>query len=126
MTHQVKKVVQILENRSCPDYLRLVRIKNGREIRLLPVADVFYFKAEDKYTVVQAADREYLIKTPVKELETRLDPETFWRVHRNAIVNIDRVRAVGRSFTNQMVIRFEGLDATVPVSRSHEHLFKTL
>ena len=122
----VRRAVQILENRSAQDYLRLVRIKTGSEIRLLPVADIFYFKAEDKYTVVQAADREYLIKTPIKELETRLDPEVFWRVHRSAIVNIDRVGTVGRSFTNRMVIRFDGVDATVPVSRSREHLFKSL
>ncbi|MCG8641294.1 MAG: LytTR family DNA-binding domain-containing protein [Desulfobacterales bacterium] len=122
----IDKVIQVLENRQDPDYLRLVKVKTGTELRFVPVSEVIYFKAEDKYTVVQNPDHEFLIKTPIKELEERLDPKTFWRVHRNAIVNVDRIKVIKRSFTNQMVIGFDSTDGTIPVSRSYEHLFRQM
>lgn len=120
----LQKVIQVLENRQTPDYLRLIKVKTGSDLRFVPVSEIFYFKAEDKYTVVQTATREFLIKTPIKDLEIRLDPTTFWRVHRGAIVNIDRIEAIKRSFTNQMMIGFDAIEQTIAVSRSYEHLFK--
>lgn len=123
---RVKKVIQVLENRESPDYLRLVKVKTGSELRFVPVSEIVYFKAEDKYTIVQTLDHEYLIKTPIKDLETRLDPKLFWRVHRSAIVNVEKIRAIKRSFTNQMMISFDSIDQTIAVSRAYEHLFKQM
>lgn len=120
----IEKIIQVLENRQAPDYLRLVKVKTGNDLRFVPVSEVIYFKAEDKYTVVQTPGHEFLIKTPIKELEERLDPKTFWRVHRGAIVNVDRIKVIKRSFTNQMMIGFDSTDGTIPVSRSYEHLFR--
>ena len=121
---KMKNIVRILEHRSPPDRLRLIKVKTGSELRFIPVSEVVYFKAEDKYTIVQTQDREFLIKTPIKTLESRLDPDQFWRVHRGAIVNINKILKIKRSFTNQMHIAFAGLSTTIPVSRSFEHLFK--
>ncbi len=121
---KIQKVIQVLENRQTPDYLRLVKVKTGNDLRFVPVSQILYFKAEDKYTIVQTAVHEFLIKTPIKELERVLDPKFFWRVHRSSIVNIDKIYVIKRSFTNQMMVGFEGIDHTIAVSRSFEHLFK--
>ena len=122
----VQKVIQVLENRQSPEYLRLVKVRTGSDLRFIPVSQIIYFKAEDKYTVVQTADHEFLIKTPIKDLEAQLDPNHFWRVHRSAVVNIDQIKVIKRSFTNQMLIGFETIDQTIAVSRSYEHLFKQM
>ena len=122
----IDKVIQVLENRQAPDYLRLIKVKTGTDLRFVPVSEVIYFKAEDKYTIVQTPDHEFLIKIPIKELEEQLDPRTFWRVHRSSIVNIDRIKVIKRSFTNQMMIGFDSIDDTIPVSRSYEHLFRQM
>lgn len=122
----LQKAIQILENRQTPEYLRLVKVKTGSDLRFVPVSQIFYFKAEDKYTVVQTKDHEFLIKSPIKELEKQLDPKAFWRVHRSAIVNIDNIKVIKRSFTNQMLIGFDGIDQAIAVSRSYEHLFKQM
>jgi len=122
----MKKIIQVLENRETPERLRLIKVKTGTELKFVPVSEVVYFKAEDKYTVVQTAQNEFLIKTPIKELENQLDPDQFWRVHRSAIVNIERITKIKRSFTNQMIIAFDLLDKTIPVSRRFEHLFKQM
>jgi len=123
---KMKKVLQVLENKDIPEYLRLIKVKTGSELRFVPVSQVLYFKAEDKYTIVQTAANEFLIKTPIKDLENDLDPKHFWRVHRSAIVNIERIQIIKRSFTNQMMIGFDQTDHTIAVSRSYEHLFKQM
>ena len=50
-------------------------------MRMVPVEDVLFFQAEDKYTKVVTADAEALIKKPIKELFEELDPEAFWQIH---------------------------------------------
>ena len=107
-----------------PEYLNLIKIKSGSSLRFIPVSQIIFFKADDKYTVVQTPENEFLIKTPIKILENRLDPKKFWRVHRSAIVNIERIQIIKRSFTNQMIIGFDKIDHNIAVSRSYEHLFK--
>ncbi len=126
LDQKIKKIIQVMENKKIPEYLRLVKVKVGSELRFIPVSQVVYFKAEDKYTIVQTAENEFLIKTAIKDLENELDPKYFWRVHRKAIVNIERIKTIKRSFTNQMVIGFDHTDHKIPVSRSHEHLFKQM
>ncbi len=123
---KMEKVLQVLENKEIPDYLRLIKVKTGSDLRFVPVSQVLYFKAEDKYTIVQTATNEFLIKTPIKDLENDLDPKHFWRVHRSAIVNIEKIQVIKRSFTNQMIIGFDQTDHTLAVSRSYEHLFKQM
>jgi len=123
---QIQKVIQLIENRDPPDHLNLITVKTGDELQFIPVARVVFFKAEDKYTIVQTASHEYLIKTPIRELADRLDPDRFRRVHRSAIVNMEKIQAIQRSFTNQMVIRFADTDRKIRVSRAYEYLFKAM
>ena len=108
------------------EHWRLIKVKIGSDLRVIPVSQVFFFKAEDKYTRVQTREGAYLIRTPIKELEVRLDPSVFWRVHRSSIVNVDRIKVVKRSLTLQMRIGFDGLEETLAVSRAHEYRFKQM
>jgi DNA-binding LytR/AlgR family response regulator len=123
---KIKKIIQVMENNKAPEYLRLIKVKIGSELRFIPVSQVMYFKAEDKYTIVQTVESEFLIKTPIKDLENELDPKHFWRVHRSAIVNIERIKTIKRSFTNQMIIGFDQTGQKISVSRAYEHLFKQM
>ena len=66
------------------------------------------------------------LKCIIKVLETILDPKQFWRVHRSSIVNIDKIKATKRSFTNQMIVVFHQTEHTIAVSRAYEHLFKQM
>ena len=121
---KMEKIIQVLENRNMPEYLNLIKVRSGSNLRFVPISQIIFFKADDKYTVVQTPENEFLIKTPIKTLENRLDPKKFWRVHRSAIVNIERIQIIKRSFTNQMIIGFDKIDHNIAVSRYYEHLFK--
>ncbi len=123
---KLKKIIQVLENKHTPDYLRLIKVKTGAELRFVPVSEIIYFKSQDNYTIVQTAANEFLINTPIKILETGLDPKQFWRVHRSSIVNSEKIKTIKRSFTNQMIIGFDQIKNTIKISRSYEHLFKQM
>lgn len=76
--------------------LRWITVLQARELRLITVEDICYFRADNKYVSVVTADSEALISTPLKELLARLDPEVFWQIHRGIVVNLHAVRSISR------------------------------
>ncbi len=80
------------------------------------IADVFFFSADRKYTTVRHAGGTDLIEDTLRALEDELAPQ-FVRVHRNALVNSERITAVEREPEGQYVVRLRGIDDRLPVSR---------
>lgn len=85
---------------------------------------MLYFRADDKYTVVQTATREYLIRTPLKELLPQLDPELFWQIHRNTLVNTRAVASARRELTGRVTLALHQRPETLTVSRAYAHRFR--
>jgi len=106
--------------------LRYVRIQQGDGVRLVPVDEVVYFKAQDKYTLVVTQEGESLIRTSIRELAGELDPERFWQIHRGIIVNVASIDRMSRSLTGKGVIRLKGRSDTLTVSNRHMHLFRQM
>lgn len=107
--------------------LKWIRAPHGAGVRLIPVEDICYFEAREKYTTVWTATHEHLIRTPLKDLEAGLDPTVFWRVHRSFLVNVGYIAAVtsaGLSGLRAEIRRPGG--ARVPISRSHARRFKAM
>lgn len=92
----------------------------------IPVGDVLFFHADDKYTVVQTATAEHLIRTPIFELSSQLDPEVFWQVHRSTIINLDHLAGTRRDEASRLFVRVRGHERELPVSRAYVHLFKAM
>ncbi|HWH84431.1 MAG TPA: LytTR family DNA-binding domain-containing protein [Burkholderiaceae bacterium] len=109
-----------------PAPLRYVRASQGELTHQIDVADVLFFRADDKYTCVQTAAGEHLIRTPVAELALQLDPQQFWQVHRSTIVNLRFVAGTRRDELSRLFVRLRGCDAELPVSRAYVHLFKAM
>lgn len=122
----VERLLTSLQQRHEPAYLQFVRVQKGDGIRLIPVEEVYYFKASDKYTLVITKDGESLIRKSIKELVDELDPQRFWRIHRGTIVNVQCVDQVSRSVTGTGVVRLKGRPETLAVSRQYIHLFKQM
>ncbi|MBA1149381.1 response regulator transcription factor [Ectothiorhodospiraceae bacterium WFHF3C12] len=106
--------------------LQWIRASVGESVELVPVDEVRYFTADAKYTSVVTADREYLIRKPIKALEAELDGQRFWRIHRGTIVNAAAVASVSRNFRGRYVIRLKGDGATLTVSRSYAERFRQM
>jgi DNA-binding LytR/AlgR family response regulator len=107
-------------------YLQWIKAQQGTGVRLIPVAEVCYFKATDKYTTVRTRDGETLIRKTIKELEEEIDPEQFWRVHRGTIVNVTAIGHVKRSLAGTCSLTFKDIADHITVSRAYSHLFKQM
>lgn len=106
--------------------LRYLRASSGSDIRMVPVEDVLYFEAADKYVVVTTRDGELLIRTSLRELCGQLDPARFWQVHRGTVVNVDQVESASVSAIGKMTLRLRGHAGALDVSRQYAHLFKQM
>ena len=108
------------------EYLRWVQASVGATLRVIPTTDILFFRAEDKYTRVQAVGFEALIRKPIKELVEELDPTEFWQIHRAIVIRVDAVEQVGRDFRGHQVVKMKGRDEKLEVSRSFSHLFRQM
>lgn len=106
--------------------LSLIRAAVGNQIRMIPVADVLYFEATDKYVNVVTEQGESLIRTSMKELLPQLDTSQFWQIHRSIIVNASCIQAALRDETGKLSVRLHHHDRMLPVSRLFAHLFKQM
>ncbi|HEY1128604.1 MAG TPA: LytTR family DNA-binding domain-containing protein [Roseateles sp.] len=111
---------------AAPTRLRYVRAAQGELMHQVPVGDVLFFHADDKYTVVQTATAEHLIRTPIVELSAQLDPEQFWQVHRSTIINLEHLAGTRRDEASRLFVRVRGHERELPVSRAYVHLFKAM
>jgi DNA-binding LytR/AlgR family response regulator len=108
------------------DYMRWVQASVGASLRMIPTGDILFFRAEDKYTRVQTAGFEALIRKPIKELIDALDPNEFWQIHRATVVRVDAIAQVSRNFRGNQIVHVKGRDDKLEVSRSFNHLFKQM
>jgi DNA-binding LytR/AlgR family response regulator len=96
----------------------------GVLVHLVPVEDVVYFEAADKYVRVVTAEREHLIRTSLKELLPQLDPQTFWQVHRGTVVQARCVSQARREESGKVTLLLRDRPETLSVSRLYAPLFK--
>ena len=115
-----------LAERKGPGYLRWVRVQHKDGVRLIPVEEVCYFQASDKYTLVVTKGGDSPIRKTVKELVGELDPHQFWQIHRGTVVNASCIAQVGRSLTGRGVVRLKDRTETLTVSHRYMHVFKQM
>lgn len=98
----------------------------GATVRMVPVNEVQYFEAADKYVRVLTAQHEYLIRTPLKQLLPQLDPQNFWQVHRAVVVNVAAIDSVHRDDAGKLQLQLKGRTDRLAVSRLFAHLFRAM
>ena len=107
-----------------PSYLKWIQASVGQAIQMIPVDEVLFFVSDEKYTRVQTATVEALIRKPIKELIDELDPERFWQIHRSTLVAVSAIASVTRDFRGRQIVAVKGHPQKLEVSRSYTHLFK--
>ncbi len=117
---------QLLAVAPAVETLHEIRAGVGNTVKMIPLEEVCYFQASDKYTSVVTAEGESLIRTPLKELLAQLPPKRFQQVHRGTIVNLDEVAAATRDDTGRVTLKLHRRKETLPVSRVFAELFKAM
>ena len=107
-----------------PPRLEVIQAGVGSTVHLVPVDEVVYFEAADKYIRVITADKEHLIRLSLKELLPQLDPQRFWQVHRGTVVQARLVQTAHREETGKVTLTLRGRPEKISASRLYAHLFK--
>ena len=106
------------------------RSAEGEITHHIPVEDVVYIQADDKYTCIYSRDgsalAEWLIRIPLSELVAELDPANFAQVHRSVIVNLSHVTGTRRDLGGKLHVRLRDHPRELPVARQYTHLFQKM
>jgi len=109
---------------NAPAKLRWIQATVGQSIQMIPVEDVLFFISDEKYTRVQTATLEALIRKPIRELVEELDADMFWQIHRSTLVNTRAIAGVTRDLRGRQLVAVRGHPEKLEVSRSYAGLFK--
>jgi DNA-binding LytR/AlgR family response regulator len=107
-------------------YLSWLQASVGQTIQMVAVEDVLYCVSDEKYTRVQTAQQEFLIRKPIKELVDELDPAIFWQIHRSTLVNVKAIAGVVRDERGRQAVAVKGRSEKLQVSRSASQLFRSM
>lgn len=123
----MQQALQKLSARMNPDkaqYLKWIQASVGQAIQMIPTEEVLFFISDEKYTRVQTATIEALIRKPIKELVEELDADVFWQIHRSTLVNTKFISGVRRDIRGRQLVSVKGHPEQLEVSRSFAGLFK--
>jgi DNA-binding LytR/AlgR family response regulator len=126
--HQLEALTRILQRNqhSKPEYLRWIQAQVGTSLRMISTKEVLFFQSDEKYTLVQTAQAEMLIRKTLKELADELDPNEVWRIHRSTLVRVDAIAEVSRDDRGRQMLKVRNFPTALEVSRNHSHLFQQM
>ncbi len=107
-----------------PRYLRWLTVPKGSELYVVAVSDIYFLRADNKYTVIATRSATFLLNSPLKEMQDKLDPALFWKIHRGIIVNVSAIDTIFRSLGGALEVKVKDRSELLPVSAAHAHLFK--
>ena len=107
-----------------PPLLEVIQASSGTTVHMVPVAEVLYFEAADKYVRVVTAQAEHLIRLSLRELLPQLDARQFWQVHRGLVVRAAAISTAQRHESGKVFLQLRGRPERLTASRLYAHLFK--
>lgn len=125
MQQLLQRLAEQINPKTTPK-LQWIQATVRQSIQMIPVADVLFFISDEKYTRVQTATLEALIRKPIKELVEELDMSQFWQIHRSTLVSTKAIAGVSRDERGRQLVSVRGLSEKLEVSRSYAGLFKSM
>jgi two-component system LytT family response regulator len=121
---QMNALLESIKNK--PQYLDRLVIKAGGRITFLSTNEINWIEADDKYVHLHTGKISPMVRQTLNAMETQLDPRKFRRIHRSAIVNVERIKELQPLFSGEHSILLE--DGTkLTLSRSYkDKLFELL
>lgn len=128
MMAQLAQIVPTLSGASAAatEKLTMIRAAVGNQIRMIPITDVLYFEATDKYINVVTAEHSSLIRMSLRELLPQIDANVFWQIHRSTIINTRYLNYATRDETGRLTVQLKGSSNKLQVSRVYAPLFKQM
>ena len=125
MQQLLQRLARQLNPNTAPK-LQWIQATVRHSIQMIPVEDVLFFISDEKYTRVQTATVEALIRKPIKELVEEIDMGLFWQIHRSTLVNVKAIAGVSRDERGRQLVSVKGSTEKLEVSRSYAGLFRAM
>jgi DNA-binding LytR/AlgR family response regulator len=127
----LEQLAALLRKGAAPGQLRWIRVSVGHRLNLISVDEIDFLRSDEKYTLVAwhghgGKAGEGLIRTPLKELATQLDPTQFVQVHRSVVVNLHAISHLTRGLNETANIHLKSRSEVLPVSRTFLHHFRQM
>ena len=106
--------------------IKVIRAGVGNTVRMIPVADVVCFEANEKYVNVVTPTGDALVRMSLRELMARIDSTDFIQVHRSVMVNSSAILSATRDENGHYSLSVRGLQRPLKVSRAFGHLFRPM
>jgi two-component system LytT family response regulator len=104
-----------------PAYLERISVESRGQVRVVPVARIDYITASGPYAELHVGDRTFAIRERMQTLEEKLDPAVFFRIHRSAIVRLDRIDTLLHAPGGDYAVRLkDGAELSVSRNRRDE------
>jgi DNA-binding LytR/AlgR family response regulator len=128
MMNQLRQMLPGMEtpNSKSTEKLTTIRAAVGNQIRMIPIQDVIYFEATDKYINVVTAEHASLIRLSLRDLLPQLDSDLFWQIHRGTIVNSQCIHSAIKDEAGKLSLKLHAIDDKLAVSRIYAHLFRQM
>lgn len=120
----MRNLVALTESLQSKTYPERILVEQGTKWVTLPVSEIYWLEAEGDYTKIHTARQCYLSSKGISELESRLNPQQFQRVHRSAIISLSAIKEVYREPSGPQVVLQNGV--MVRVSRSYTDAIRKL
>lgn len=128
--HDLSRLLTLLDQHSRAQQnqpqLKWVTASLGDTVKMFAIEDILFFQAQDKYVRVVTATDEAVIRTPLKELITQLDPDIFWQIHRSTIVRASAIDRVQKDSLGHYHARIKGLGEQLPISSAFHSRFRSM
>ena len=120
-----KRLLALVQSTQPPapknEYLERISVESRGQLRVVPVSKVDYITASGPYAELHVGDRTFAIRERMQTLEERLDPDVFFRIHRSAIVRLDRIDSLRRAAGGDYAVRLkDGTELSLSRSRREE------
>jgi two-component system, LytTR family, response regulator len=125
ISQELRDFLRTLPATAAPAHVSRFPVRANGEIYFVRADDVDWIDAEGNYVALHAAGRRHLVRDTIKSLEMRLDPAKFLRVHRSAIINIDRLRKLQPYFHGEYVVTLQD-GTTLTSSRTYSDRLRAL
>lgn len=135
--HRAKKVIKdtpegvlndrihdLLDTLKTPEsHLKRLMVKASGQYFFIKAEDIDWVEAAGNYVRIHCGDKRYLIRNTMVNMEKKLDPETFYRIHRSAIVNINKVKTMEKWFHGDYKVRMKNGEE-LTMSRNYKELLE--
>jgi DNA-binding LytR/AlgR family response regulator len=104
--------------------IKWVTANVGDTVKMFSIDEVLFFQAQDKYIRVVTHSDEAIIRTPLKELISSLDPDIFWQVHRSVVVRVSAIDRVRKDELGHFSLYLKDRNETLPISSAFQSRFR--